>query len=146
MANEAMIRGSLQVAAGNLSYQSPRSIGAFQADMSTGEDQGGPTPGAILVSVEGTDVDLSQLTTPGLCIIQNLDPTNFVTLGIWDTEAELLFPLLEFMPGEGFPVRLSRYLQTEFIGTGTGTSDYTNQLRLKADTAPCRVLVEAFDK
>ena len=32
----------------------------------------GPTPGAIAVTPLGVNVDLSQLTVPGLCVIKNL--------------------------------------------------------------------------
>lgn len=140
MADEATIRSSLLVRCDTLNYQSyPTS---FQADVA-GEK--GPTPGAITVTTEGTSVDLSELTTPGLCRIMNLDATNYATYGIWDPENDTFFPLGELLPGETYVLRLSRDLQEEF-GTGTGTTGAdTNRLRFKADTASVVVLVEAFE-
>jgi len=106
---------------------------------------GGPTPGQITCTTTGTNVDLSVLATPGLCRIQNLDGTNFVTVGIWDPETEVFYPLLELLAGESYALRLSRDLAWEFA-TGTGTiGPETNTLRIKADTASCDVLVEAFE-
>lgn len=106
----------------------------------------GPVPGAVLVTTEGTDIDLSELTTPGLCEIHNQDDTNFVTVGIWDPEGSKFYPMDEVGPGEKYPKKLSRDLQEEF-GTGTGTTGAdTNRLRIKADTDPCVVYVGAFEK
>lgn len=138
MANEATISVGLQVVKGNLNYLSqPQS---FQANIETGK---GPSPGAITASIEGTIVDLSQLARPGLCWIGNLDDTNFVTIAVYD--GANWFPLLELLPGEFYPLRLSRYLNEEFVGTGTGTSSDANQLMIIADTADCVVRVDAFD-
>lgn len=144
MANEASVRGSLQILSrGILDYQSRPTF--FKADV--GVPNAGPTPGTFLVSVEGTDVDLSEITRPGgLCKIQNTDLTNYVTYGIFDTEGGIFLPLGEVLPGEVYPIRLSRNLLSEFVGTGTGTSGYTNTFRFKADTAALYVNVEAFDK
>lgn len=142
MASEATIRTSLQIRKGNLTYQSQPT--AFIADVAGTK---GPVPGAISVSVPGIDVDLSELTTPGLCRIQNLDSTNYVTYGKYDTDSNRFHPLGEILPGETYVLRLSRYLNDEFIGTGTGTPAGSNsRLHLKADTASCNVLIEAFEK
>lgn len=141
MADEAIVRSSLQIKAGNVNYQSQPT--AFKADV-TGRK--GPVPGAIAVSTDGTDVDFGELTTPGLCRIQNLDPTNFVEYGIWEPATSTLYPLGELLPGETYILRLSRNLQEEYLGTGTGTSAPTNRLRFKANTAACNVVVEAFEK
>jgi hypothetical protein len=144
MADEAQIRASLQIkGSGNLDYQSAPT--AFTADVAGNK---GPVPGAISataagVGAGGTDVDFSELTQPGLCRIQNLDTTNFITFGIWD--GTQFFPLGEVLAGESFVFRLSRDLSEEF-GTGTGTTGTAaNSLRIKADTAACNVLVEAFE-
>lgn len=140
MADEAQVRSSLQIKKGAIDYSSKPTV--FNADV-TGTD--GPTPGAITATVEGTDVDLSQLTTPALCRIQNLDATNFVTVGVWDPENNTFFPVDEILAGETYVRRLSRDLQEEFqTGTGTIGAD-TNRLRIKADTASVNVLVEAFE-
>ncbi len=105
----------------------------------------GPAPGAMTVSVAGTDVDFSELTIPSLCRLSNQDATNFFTAGIWDPEGSKFYPMLQIKPGESIVIPLSPDLQEE-LGTGTGTTGAdTNRLRLKADTASVNALVEAFD-
>lgn len=139
MANEARINSSLQIKTGNLDYQSRPT--AFQATVTGAK---GPTPGAIAVSTAGTDVDLSELSTPGLCFITNIDSTNYVTYGIWD--GATFYPLGELLPGECYVLRLSRSLTQEY-GTGTGTTGTNiNRLRLKANGATANIRVEAFEK
>ncbi len=147
MANEAQIRTSLQIDKGTdpvqIAYRSQPTV--FLADVAGVK---GPLPGAFAVSTAGTDVDFSELTTPALCRIMNLDATNFVTYGIWDPEGGLFFPLGEMLPGESYILRLSRVLQGEF-GTEGGPAGTvgpnTNRLRCMADTAAVNVLVEAFE-
>ena len=138
MANEATIRSSLQIRAGNVAYQSQPS--SFQADV-TGRK--GPSPGAISALTTGTAVSFAELVTPALCRIMNLDATNFITVGVYDGAS--FFPVIELLPGESYVVRLSRYLNAEFENTGTGTNADANQLMVLADTAECVVLVEAFE-
>lgn len=142
MANEATIRASLTVRKGNLDHRSnPTQFQATQTGV------GGPTPGTILCAVApGTDVDLSELTTPGLATIQNLDATNYVTVGIFDPQSNLFYPFMELLPGEIYPLRLSRNIQEEYA-TGTGTvGPGTNTLRVIANTAACFVKVDCFEK
>lgn len=140
MSNEASIKSSLSIVAGNVQYSSKPT--AFNADV-TGRK--GPCPGAFAVTTAGVDCDFSELTTPGLCRIVNLDPTNFVTFGIWDPEGARFYPLGEVLAGETYVLRLSRDIQEEY-GTGTGTlGANTNRLRFKADTASVSVSVEAFE-
>lgn len=129
MANEARVQSSLTVNKGNLVYQSqPTSFSA------TVTGSRGPTPGTINVATAGTDVSFAALAAlGGLCRIMNLDATNYVTYGIWNSTT--LFNLGELLPGESYVLRLSRAL-----GNGAG---YT--LRMKADTLACNVRVEAFD-
>lgn len=130
---EVTIRNSLSIDAGNLEYSSKPTN--FTGSISSVNPKG-PVPGALDVTTSGTDVDLSELTTPGYCRIMNLDATNYVTFGIWDGSD--FHPLGEILPGETYPIRLSRS-----IGLGVGTG-YEN-LRLVADTATCIVVVEAFE-
>lgn len=140
MADEARIQTSLQITTGSLQYQSRPT--AFTADVAGAK---GPVPGAFTAAITGTDVDLSELTTPALCRLQNLDPTNFVEVGLWDPEATLFYPLLELLPGESYVVRLSRNLAWQY-GAGTGTAGpETNRLRVRANTAACNMLVECFE-
>lgn len=139
MANEVTVRSSLQILSGDNQIQTQPTD--FKADITSFK---GPTPGAIEVTVAGTDVDLSQLTTPGYCRIMNQDATNFASGGIWD--GVTFYPLLEFPPGESYVVKLSQNLGEEY-GVGTGTSGAAiNTFRLKADTAAVNVLVEAFEQ
>lgn len=143
MADEARISSGIAiriVSSGTtlLDYQSRPAT--FVADVST---PFGPTPGAMLVGTDGTDVDLSELTAPGLCWIHNMDPNNYVTVGIRDPERTLFYPLIELLPGESYPLRLSRIFGEEY--TSTGTTAATNKLHIMANTAPCTVRVDAFE-
>ncbi len=140
MADEAEVRGSMSIRTTNLDYRSHPT--AFTTDV---DGELGPTPGAFTATIAGTNVDLSELTIPGLCVIRNLDPTDYVNVGIWDPELGVFYPLMEVRPGEHWVFRLSRELFTEY-GTGAGTvGPNTNQLRIKANTASCAVVVEAFE-
>jgi hypothetical protein len=142
MANEINVRASLQIKKGNLDFQSKPTV--FKSDM-TGLD--GPTPGTITCAVApGTDVDLSELTTPGMCWMMNLDATNYVTVGIRDPESNLFYPFLELLPGEFTVFRLARNVEEEYA-TGTGTvGANTNRIRIVANNAACNVAVFAFEK
>jgi hypothetical protein len=151
MSNEATVRTSLQIRKANtdgdmvlVDYQGRPTD--FRCDV-TGSK--GPTPGAITASILGTVVDFSQLTVPGLCRIMNEDPTNFVEYGINENTTGKFYPLGEVGPGESYVLKLSRWLGREWTepGTGTGTSEGSdNSLMIRADTAACNVLVEAFEK
>lgn len=122
MADEARVQFSMSIAKGNLEYTKS---GNFQADVATGK---GPTPGAIAVSTSGVTVDLSELSTPALCVFKNLDATNFVEVGLYISTT--FYPLFELLPGESYPLRLSRN-----VGT----------LRARANTAAINLVVEAFE-
>lgn len=139
--NEATVRAYVSIRNGNLIYTSP--VTSFQATV-TGKN--GPTPGCILVTPEGTDVDFSQLTAfGGLCWLHNIDDTNWVEYGIWDSATLTFYPLGELLPGECYPLRLSRNLQKDEPGTGTGPGTGTTKLRFKSYNQPLRVDVDAFD-
>ncbi len=140
MANEAQVRSSLQIKVNNLVYQSNPT--AFTATV-TGTK--GPTPGALTITTGGEAVDLSELVQPALCRLMNLDATNYVTVGVRDTTSGKLYKVLELLPGETYVVRLSRFMNEDYDGTGTGTGADTVQLFLQADTASVNVLVEAFE-
>lgn len=151
MANEARITSSLAIrkTSGSLTlldYQSrPTTFSA------TVDGTKGPTPGAITVARTGTIIDLSQLTTPGLLVIKNLDATYRFEWGIFDPSISSFFPVGEVLPGEVYVVRLSRALLREYStpGTGTGTTGEVNQLRAKAEwgagTAGISASFEAFE-
>jgi hypothetical protein len=147
MSGEANLHISLQInksdSAGIINYRSYDT--QFAADVNGAL---GPTPGAFIVSVYGTDVDLTELVQPGLCRVSNQDATNYVEYGIYDPELDKFHPLGEILPGEFFILRLSRNLGWEYAGTGTGTGTTgakTGTLRFIADTDSVVVLVEAFE-
>lgn len=143
MADEVTVRSSMIIKKGNLDYVSRPTV--FTADMDTAAPDG-PSPGSITVSTAGTDVDLSELSVPGFCVLYNLDSTNYVTYGIWDPEGARFYPLGELLPGEIYILRLARNIQEE-LGTGTGTLGAdTNRLRIKANNASCNIFVGAFEK
>jgi hypothetical protein len=141
MANEFDIRVSVGLRNGNTDFQSRPN--AFKADQ---ENVGGPTPGQILVSTDGTDVDLSELTTPGIAWLQNLSEDYYVEVGIWDATAGVFYPFAELLPGEFYPLRLSRYIQQEFSGTGTADTLSSSRLRFKAIGGACKVTALVFEK
>lgn len=147
MANEARVNSSLGIriasAAGvvQLDYQSRP--GSFVADVSVAH---GPTPGAFQAAISGTDVDLSKLTTPGLCVVSNLDDTNYVTVGVYEPNTDYFYPVLDLLPGESYVVRLARFVDRELTGTGTVSGGYNSTLRVVANTASCWVRVDAFEK
>jgi hypothetical protein len=138
MTDEATIRTSLQITSGNLKYRSYPTD--FTADVA---GKKGPVPGAITAAVLGTDISFAELTTPAWCWIYNMDDTNFVTVGILDPDGDF-YPFLEVLPGECELVRLSRSLGQSW-GVGTATSDSGCTLHIQANTAPCVVVVEAFE-
>lgn len=142
MSREATVNCGLLIRKGSLAYQSTPS--AFTADVAGTK---GPSPGAITVTTAGTDVDLSQLSQPGLCWLQNLEPPggNFVEYGVRDPATSGFYPLGELLPGEGFVLRLSRNLEEEYYpSTGTGTTGPTKRLHLKANGASVDVRCDAF--
>lgn len=132
MANEATVSCTLKITVGQLNYQA--NPAQFSANVTTNPN-GGPTPGVVAIALSpGTNISLAGLTNQGgLCRVQNLDPTNYVTLGKWD--GTTFHPYQELLPGESFPLRLSRSILSG--------SEF---LRGQANTAPVKVLVEAFDQ
>src|SRR5690606_17839367 len=121
MANEATITCSLRILKGSLDYVSRPE--QFRADVSVAK---GSTPGNQTIPVGGKSIDLSELTTPGFCRIMNLDETNYVEFGTYDPDTDVFYPLLEIGPGESYIYKLSRNLNEEYSGTGTGTTGPSN--------------------
>lgn len=143
MSNEISVRSSLKISIPDNNFQYQSTPTDFQESLSVAT---GPTPGVIPITITGTNVDLSKLAHPGLCFMQNLEnattyPNNFVTIGVYDGAS--FFPLIELPPGKGYVFRLSRFLNNEFIGTGTNAD--SNQLRAMANQRTCSIRVEAFE-
>ena len=148
MANEASVRTNLSIRKTNsdgsivlIDYTSRPS--GFNADV-TGTK--GPCVGAIAVTTSGTDVDLSQLTTPGFMRITNEDATNYFEVGIRDPATRVFYPMLEVLPGESYVMRLSRNVgEEDYPSTGTGTTASIAKLHLKSHAAATIALVEVFE-
>lgn len=140
MAGEASISVSLRILKGNLDYTTPRTT-----QVGNVEGMNGPTPGAVNITTGGTDVDLSQLVTPGYCHLKNLDSTNYVEYGIWEPATSTFYPFGELRAGESYVIRFSRNLLEEYSGVGTATTGPTNTFRMKANYAACKVVIEAFE-
>lgn len=132
MTQEIQLRSSLivknPVNGTGLNYQS--NPANFTANQTT---ENGPTPGTItaLSTGTGTQIVLSALTTPGVAFFQNLDPTNYVTIGL--VISTVFYPFQELQPGEFYIYRLSR---TILSAAG---------LWVLAHTASCRVRCDVFD-
>lgn len=142
MANEATVRVSLAIRVGVQDFRS--SPTSFNADVSVAK---AGTPGAVLASLTGTDVDLSALSVPGLCFMQNLDPTNYVEIGAYDPDVTTFMPSFELLPGEVFVGRLSRLLGSEMGNVpGTGTTGSGVRLRIKGVGGACNCAVLVFEK
>ncbi len=141
MAGEATIRVSLNVKIGNLDYRSNPT--GFRADVSAAR---GPTPGIISIPTTGIAMTFAQLVTPGLCWIQNLDTVNFFEVGIKDPGTGLFYPMLEWLAGEYWPMRLSRNLLEDYYNTGTGTSGDVNNFWFKANGGAVLARVDCFEK
>lgn len=127
MANEATIVNSLHIIKGNLDYLTrPHQ---FQADVSGTK---GPVPGAIEApaTTDGVAIDLSELTTPGLCRIRNLDSTNYVEIGLYISTT--FYAIDQIKAGEHYIRRFSPNLNTSY-------------LRVRANTAAVQVSVETFE-
>lgn len=166
MSKEATVQSGLTLrilnSTGSIIQDESTRPSSFTADVS---QAGGPTPGAFLASTSGTQVVLTALTQPGLCVIQNLGVdtngdslfgtvndqhnwTNYVELGIYVTAVDDFFPLCELLPGESYVLRLSRFIGSSFGGTDAGTSADTtgNQLRIKAIGTACKVVVRCHER
>lgn len=139
MANEIKVHASIQINHDNLKYP-PTGPTSFSADQDLAL---GPTPGLVLASVAGTVIDLSALTTPGVCEITNLDETNYIQFGV--TDGTYFYPLGEVLPGEKWPMRLYRSLGSREATPGTGSSNILDFM-IRADTAACYCVVSAFNK
>lgn len=140
MANEAQIRSSLLLRVGNLFYKSPQN--GFTANVS---GSFGPVPGAIRATTDGVDVDLSALTSPGLCVFKNLDANNPVKLGRWSEDNQVFYPMLYALPGESYVIRLDPDVDEEYSGTATATGAEVSTLRVKGVNGEADCSIEAFE-
>lgn len=143
MADEIELNLNININKGKLSFRQYPSN--FKMTMTASGD--GPYVGTLLIDTVGVDIDLSQLTDPGLCIIENQDATNYVDIGIYDPETVRFYPIKKILPGTFWPIYLSDAFGYEWIGTSTGTdTGPTNRLRGKANGASCKVSFKVFNK
>lgn len=129
MAKELSVGSVLKVTNGKLIYTSqPNQFVADQAVCN------GPSPGAVTASHSGTgtNISLAQLAVPAMTRIMNLDPTNYVTIGL--VVSSVFYPLAEVLPGESYVLRLSRTV----LAAAT--------IHALAHTADCNILFECFDQ
>lgn len=149
MANEARIMSGLQIHGAANGFDKPfGSKTSFQADVANPR---GPSPGLLRVTSEPQAIDFSELTLPGLCEIWNLDTE--ITLEVGLIIGSFFYPVDDFLPGEHFVRRLSRYVNYNetLPGTGTGTADNTPNdaqfaVRMRGPAGVYSdVLINAFD-
>lgn len=150
MAGQATIQVSLQIASGALSYRSNPT--GFNTVVNATSAPKGPSPGAITVPYGGVSVDLSQLSVPGWCWLQNLDAAAYVEYGIYDETSLTYYPLGLIPPGTPQLIYLSPNLGVaDHPGTGTHSSGHTTKLFLKAFNSTlsaevaCDARVDAFE-
>lgn len=105
-------------------YSKPAGIQSFVVDQAT---PGGGVPGLMSAPTAGADVYITGLTALGLCEIQNLDPTNYVELGV--KPAATFYPVIKLLPGEKYVFRLT-----------TGITPH-----VRANTAACALSIEIYN-
>lgn len=118
----------------------------FRADLA---GSSGPYVGSVNVRPDKSLIDLSAAGGGGGVIwVKNQSGTATIQLGLYDVSTNTFDPVMDFLPGECWPFRVSRDIGREEIpGTGTGGSTGNKtQLALKGDktvlantTAPAEV-------
>lgn len=131
MANEGRATLSYQIKKGNINET--KSLTKL-FDVTSGK---GPSPGAITVPTTGVNVSFDNLSDPDLCVIINLDSTNYVTWGVYDGVTYTAVGRIN--AGDWAKINLA-----DNIDAGTGTSG--PNLRLVANTASCIVQILAHDR
>lgn len=126
MANEITVATQLAVTNGDFKIQK---VGSAQLRRDQVQAEGGG-PGIVVIGTAGEDIVLTDLTAVGYFWAKNIDPTNFVEVGIF--EAATFRPFCKLKPGDEMVLRLSDSIP------GTRT------LRMKADTAACKVHIVAL--
>lgn len=141
MSNQLRIQASLQIVNGDFQWSNqPTGITANQAGVP------GTFVGAVLVSQNGTDINLSNLTTPGgWCRIFNTDPTNYVTYGVRDPDTNKFYPVGELLAGEFVIIRLSRLLGADIAGTGSAEFQSDKLFHFEAHGASLYVQIDAMN-
>jgi hypothetical protein len=151
MTNEARIRSACDItkttspASQSLPFVQRTPVGEYTDDVA---GVGGPTPGYLVATPAGVDVDLSALGTPGWVEIRNYSQVDYITIGIWDGDfSAVFFPMMEIPPGKHQCFKLSRFIGQviDEAGTGTAAPGESNFLRIKSGGASCKVYVGAYE-
>lgn len=120
MANE--IRTNLTVNVSNGSFKDNFQPGTIQMNQSTAA---GGNPGTVAIGTSEEDVAFGDVT-PGLVVMQNLDPTNFVKYGPKSAGSMVLM-------GKISPGKIA------YFELGAAVT-----LRMVADTGACNVLIKGY--
>ena len=124
MANELSVNVRVRVVKDNYTFD--KSL-AKTGDVTNGR---GGNPGIVNIGTSEEDVDFGDLTDPGVCILQNLDDTNWVEYGRKDGSGNM--QAIGVLRAGGIP---------HTIELRNGAT-----LRMKADTGACDVLILAQDR
>lgn len=149
MAGEVTVTVGLQIRNGNFKFTEGNTT--FKDDQSLAAGVG---PGLVLVSTEGTDIDMSAIPYPGWCKITNISPTDggsAISIGLYDPETDRYYPIWEVGPGQVHAGKFDEQFQWEEypasgLGTGTGTGGSGNRLRLRAKAHACYARVECANR
>ena len=147
MSNEVTFNLSMHIrkvdASGNELLKYTNDPSSFRIDMSGTR---GATPGGLLITTAGVNVDLSLLSTPGIITFYNLGDDYTYDVGAWDADDSRFYPLFQVAPHTGgWPMYLSARLAEEY-GTGTGTEGAgNNALRVKAIGGSTYGRIDAFE-
>ena len=123
MANEIRLSLAVEIVKGYLNYSF--NPGQINVDLATGR-RGGHIQ--TIGTVE-EDLDLGDVTSPGLCILRNLDTTNYVTIGPKVGTTAIMEPIIKLKAGQ--PAIL-------FL-------DPTVTLVAQANAAPVSLQVDVFE-
>ncbi len=119
MAAEIKVTSSVQCTNGNLTI--PKLGGQTQSiDQSIA---GGGGPGFVKVATAGENLVIGDVTTPGVAYFKNVDPTNYIEVGLLNSA--VFYPFIKLLPGEEYSVRLAA------LGSST--------LHAKANTAEAKL-------
>lgn len=148
MANEVQVRTQIIINNGNLKHNP----GQFQfTDDAVASPGLGPAPGAFIAEADGTDVDLSQFTTPAWIELANLENSDGATVGwgVYDVENDKYIPVGKLKPGWRIPFCLDELfgseLQPSAISTGTDVGNIRLRFIVK-DAATAKVYAGAFEE
>lgn len=119
MADEITLKVELQVRNGNM--VDTFSIGSQSIDQAA---VGGPTPGYFTLGTSEEEVAFAELSSRGVCVIQNLDATNYIEYGFSTGVYGARVPA-----GQAYVIHLN-----------------ATSLFMRANTAACKVLVKAYER